>query len=257
MENKSKINIQHILALVSIGAMAYIFADIIHEAIGHGITSLIVGNKIILLTSVFFRSERHSFITDALGPILNLVAGLLIWGVIRQVNLQNLYIRLLVVFTTAFNFFWFSWMCLYCGITNKGDFAFYFPTQTTLLIWRIALVVIGFISYYFTFQATSKQIKRQYIPAAVNLRQLFLIPYFSSGIAAIIAVSFYKPIRFENFYEAFMFPMFLPSLFLLRQAGNTNQSDRKYILAQQTPIIFSGLILFILFCLTIGHGIKP
>jgi hypothetical protein len=236
--------------------MAYVFADIIHEAIGHGLTSLILGNKIILLTTVYFRSETHSFITDAFGPILNLVAGLTIWTVLKQANFSNLYIKLLLILTMTFNFFWFSWMCIYSGITNKGDFAFYISGQTELYFWRLFLIIVGLFAYYLTFKLILKRTEFQSLLATINIRQLFLIPYLSAGITALIAVSFYKPLLFDNFYEAFVFPMFLPTLFLARQMKNSNRIDIGYSYGQQKKLIILGLTLFILFCFTMGQGIK-
>jgi hypothetical protein len=247
----------HNLTLVSIGAIAYVFADIIHEAIGHGVTCLILGNKITLLTSVYFRSEPHSFITDSFGPILNLIAGLTIWIILKHLNVANLYVKLLLILTMVFNFFWFSWMCIYSGITNTDDFALYIPTQTMLFFWRLFLMLVGLSTYFFTFKLTLKRTELQSVLATINVRQLFLIPYLSAGIFAFIAVSFYRPLSFDSYYEAFVFPMFLPTIFLARQLENNSRIGKQYFYGHKKQIIFFGLTLLILFCLTMGQGIKP
>lgn len=236
--------------------MAYIFADIAHEAIGHGLTSLILGNKITLLTSVYFRSATHSFITDAFGPLLNMVAGLIIWTILKNSNISNFYVRLLLILTMAFNFFWFSWMCIYCGVTNKGDFAFYISGQNKLFIWRLFLIIIGFLSYFWTFKITLKTAKFQSLPVGMNVKEIFYIPYLAAGIFALIAVSFYPPLSFGNFYEAFLFPMFLPTLFLGRKMKNYNAIGKDYSFGQQGIIFLLGLVLIIIFCLTMGRGLK-
>jgi hypothetical protein len=257
MNNKDENILLHNLTLVFVGTMAYIFADIIHEAIGHGLTSLVLGNKITLLTSVYFRSETHSFVTDAFGPILNLLAGFTIWTVLKRVNISNLYIKLLLIYTMAFNFFWFSWMCIYSGITNKGDFAFYISGETELIIWRLILIIVGLFAYYMTFKLISKRTEFKSLSSTINIRQLFLIPYLAAGIFALIAVSFYRPLSFGNFYDAFVFPMFLPTLFLQRQSRGDNNLGRNYSFGQQRSLIISGITLIILFCLTMGQGIRP
>ncbi len=247
----------HNLTLVFIGALAYVFADIIHEAIGHGVTCLILGNKITLLTSVYFRSEPHSFITDLFGPILNLIVGLTIWIVLKQSNFTNLYIKLLLILTMAFNCFWFSWMCIYSGITNTDDFALYIPTQTKLFFWRLFLILVGLSAYFLTFKLTLKRTELQSVSPTINVRQLFLIPWLSAGAFAFIAVSFYRPLSIDSYYEAFVFPMFLPTIFLARQLENNNHTDKQYFYGHKKQIIFFGLALLILFCLTIGQGIQP
>ena len=246
----------HNLTLASIGVMAYVFADIIHEVIGHGLTSLILGNKITLLTSVYFRSEPHSFVTDIFGPIFNLVAGLTIRAVLKQVDISNLYIKLLLILTMAFNFFWFSWMCIYSGITNKGDFAFYVSGQTELYIWRLFLIISGLFTYYLTFKLTLKRTGFQSLSAKINIRQLFRIPYLAAGISALIAVSFYRPFSFDNYIEAFIYPMFFPILFLSRQLKNSKRIDKAYSFGLQEKLILLGLTLAIFFSLTMGKGLK-
>ena len=256
MEKNSTNIVLHNLTLIFIGIMAYIFADIIHEAVGHGLTSLILGNKINLLTTVYFRSEKHSYITDAFGPLLNLAAGLLIMAFLKRADIFNLYIKLLLILTMAFNFFWFSWMCFYGGLTNKGDFAFYISSKTGLFIWQLFLIIFGLLSYYISFTIIIKRTEFRYLLTVVNVRQLFLVPYLSAGIFALIAVSFYKPVSFNNFYEAFVFPMFLPTLFLSRYSKNSNSIDTKYSFTQQKSLILAGLTLVILFCLTMGRGVK-
>ncbi|WP_460474892.1 hypothetical protein [Emticicia fontis] len=237
--------------------MAYIFADIIHEAIGHGLTSLILGNKITLLTSVYFRSEKHSFITDACGPLLNLAAGLLVLVFLKRVNIADLYVRLLLVLTAAFNFFWFSWMCIYSGFTNKGDFAFYISSPIGVYVWQFFLIISGFLSYYLTFNSIIKRTGFQSVSTIIDSDRLFLIPYLAAGIFSFIAVSFYLPWSFNNFYEAFVFPMFLPTVFLSIQPKNSIPIEKNYTFEQQKILILAGIILLIVFCLTMGIGIRP
>jgi hypothetical protein len=140
--------------------------------------------------------------------------------------------------------------------TNKGDFAFYISGQTELFIWRLFLIISGLLFYYLTFKLTFKRTEFKNLAGGINSRQLFSIPYLSEGISALVAVSFYRPLLFDNFYEAFVFPMFLPTLFLGRQIRNNKNSDKKYSFGQQKNLIILGLTLFTLFCLTMGQGIK-
>lgn len=257
-----QLNVRHNLTLISIGVIAYVFADIMHEVIGHGFTSLILGNKITLISSVYFRSTPHSFIADAFGPITNLFTGILIWFVLETISIKNFYLKLLLLIAMAFNFFWFSWLCIYGGITYTDDFAFNVSTETMLLVWRILLILIGIFSYRVAFFCTAKiasQLPRNF--SVKLLRQLFSIPYLSACIAALVAVSFYTPVSFDSYYEAITFPMFLPIIFIPAQLRKTtsfeNNTDTTFLKKQQTIIIITGLLFFIAFCLTSGKGIKP
>jgi hypothetical protein len=247
--------------------MSYIIADIAHEAIGHGGACLIAGGKITMLTSVYFRSETHSFITDAFGPLTNLVIGLLLWTLLRRANHFKAYTQLLLLHTMTFNLFWFSWLCFYAGITNKGDFAFDIGGDTELLAWRIFLVVIGIIFYRtFLYLIVSVALKIfnsfKHNFSKQGLRQLFLIPYLSAGVSALIAVSFFSPHSSETFIEAINFPMFFPMLLIPRYLRKSNKHfyeetcdlDEPFLTKRQMNFIFYGAIIFTIFCCTMGRG---
>jgi hypothetical protein len=260
LNRKQKDLMFHYLTLIAIGTISYVIADIAHEAIGHGGVCLLTGGKIALLTSVYFRSEVHSFITDTFGPLANLVTGLLIWTHLRKVNYSKIYFQLLLLHTMTFNFFWFSWQCLYTGITNKGDFAFDIKGTTELLSWRILLIIIGILSYSSSFYLIVKISQKILNPLKNNisrkqLRQLFLIPYLAAGVSALFAVSFFHPQTFNTFLEAFVFPMFFPMLLIPGYLKNFNQViNEPFLDDQQIKIIISGLIIFVVFCLTMGRG---
>jgi hypothetical protein len=260
MNQHAKYRLFHLLTLISIGTISYILADIIHEVIGHGVTCLLLGGQITLLTSVYFRSQTHSFITDTFGPLANLTTGFLIWTFLRKINYFKIYNQLLLLHTMTFNFFWFSWQCFYTGITNKGDFAYDIRGTTELLIWRILLIIVGILSYSGSFylivkvfQKTFKTFKNSI--SRQQLRQLFLIPYLAAGVSALVAVSFFHPQTFNTFLEAFVFPMFFPMLLIPRYLQNFNRVvDEPFLNNQQIKIVFSGLIIFVVFCLTMGRG---
>ncbi len=269
LKQRSRKKIYHYLTLVSIGTISYIIADIAHEAIGHGGACLIAGGKITLLTSVYFRSQTHSFITDAFGPLTNLGIGLLLWTLLRGANHFKAYTQFLLLHSMTFNLFWFSWLCFYAGITNKGDFAFDIKGTAELLSWRIFLVAIG-ISFYRIFlqlivsAALTIFNSREHHFSKQQLRQLFLIPYLSAGVSALIAVSFFTPHSSDTFIEALNFPMFFPMLLIpkyLRKSDEnlykgTSDLDESFLTKHQMNFIFYGVIIFTVFCCTMGRGIR-
>ncbi|TXF75016.1 hypothetical protein [Chryseobacterium sp.] len=246
-------NILHSLTLIFIGVLAYIFADIVHEAIGHGLTSLILGNRITLLSSVYFRSQPHSFITDAFGPLLNLFVGILLLIVLKKISFSEFYVKPLFIIAYLFQMFWFSWMCIYAAVTDSGDLAFYFPQEKSAYVWRAVLVLIGFSAYWFSFQSTSKIIQSS---AKLKNRTFYIIPYWSAGVAALFAVSFYRPFSVENLYEALVFPVFSPMLFLGRKSELADWKRKEELYIGNITIIISGVVIFTVFCLTMGVGLK-
>ncbi len=97
MDHNFKVKLYHRLALISTAIMSYLIANISHEAVGHGGACLIAGGKITLLTSVYFRSKVHSYVTDAFGPLANLAAGLLLWMLLLKVKGIKFYTKLFFV----------------------------------------------------------------------------------------------------------------------------------------------------------------
>ena len=69
--------------LVAVSAVSFIVACVAHEAIGHGGMCLAVGGRIRLLTSVYFSGTNGGALTDAAGPLMNLVAGAVCWALAR------------------------------------------------------------------------------------------------------------------------------------------------------------------------------
>ena len=68
----------------------------------------------------------------------------------------------------------------------------------------------------------------------------------------------FKPLSFDNFYEAFTLPMFLPMLFIpgylkaQSEPVNSLASSKGF----QLSIIGFGLVLLIAFCFTMGKGMR-
>ncbi len=65
-EQKSKL-----FTLAMTGILSYMITDVIHEVIGHGGVCFIIGSKINLLTSAYFKSSPGNIFVDIGGPIAN------------------------------------------------------------------------------------------------------------------------------------------------------------------------------------------
>jgi hypothetical protein len=112
--------INSIIASAFIGIAAYVCTDVIHEVIGHAATNLITGKEIKLLTSVYFRSEPGTVITDLSGPALNLAFSLLIYFILKTKLNKPLLPSLFLLFLMTFNFFWFSGTILESGYSKQA-----------------------------------------------------------------------------------------------------------------------------------------
>jgi hypothetical protein len=185
------------LGVLCCGALAFVFSSLAHEAIGHGGAALLAREKITLLTSVFFNASDAQPITDAAGPIMNfLVAGFCI--LLRSRNRpKSPHGKLLVTALAAVNLFWGFGYFLYCGITEKGDWAFLLRNPDSAKIWRSLLIIGGVIGY---IRSTSI-VRRLLLPfiefsnAGTPTRGVLRVPlllYLSAGGTACFAALFYR-----------------------------------------------------------------
>lgn len=245
--------IKNIITFSSIGAAAYILADIIHEVIGHSCTCILAGHKITLLTSVYFRSIPGSIFTDLGGPASNLIFGFLIYYIlIKKKNLPVL-LGFLLLLTMSYNFFWFSGTILQSSFSPTGDWTYAAKGLNIGLYAKPFLAAAGIAAYYFFIRV----VKTQYAIFKLNfpafpLKLFIYISYFAAVAAAVIAGLFYYPGRMHAAFEGLLEMIgSLPVLFI----GIGEKFKYTHYKTNQSPI-FNILIfaVFIVFCLTLGRG---
>lgn len=131
------------LYLAIVGILSYIVADTIHEVIGHGETCLFIGNKIELLTSVYFKSSPGSILVDIGGPVANLIFGLLTFYILTKTSFTKLFLFQV----TAYNLFWFAGTILHSSFNKTGDWTFAVKEIVSEPFGKIILITTGILSY--------------------------------------------------------------------------------------------------------------
>lgn len=185
-----------IITLFLTGTAAYLSSDLIYEVIGHCLTALIIGQKIELLSSVFFCSKPGSIIIDLAGPISNLLFGLIVYYIIKNKKTLSLNIKILLFLLMSYNFFWFSGTIVESIFNKTGDWT-YLMKQLNLGLWGgIILVSAGIIAYYLSIKLCKKIFKALIIDYSnFPFRQFIYYSYFGAMIAAAIAGVFFTPDR--------------------------------------------------------------
>ena len=131
------------LYLATVGILSYLVPDIIHEVIGHGGTCLIFGNKIELLTTVYFKSSPGNVFVDIGDPISNLIFGVLAFHFLRKTHFAKLFLFQI----TAYNLFWFWGTILHSAISRTGDWSFAVKEIVIEPFGKILLIFSGILSY--------------------------------------------------------------------------------------------------------------
>lgn len=237
--------------LTTVGILSYVVADIIHEVIGHGGTCLIIGNKIELLTSVYFKSSPGNILVDIGGPTANLIFGGLTFYILTRTSFAKLFLFQV----TAYNLFWFSGTILHSAISKTGDWTFAIKEIVSEPYRKILLITVGILFYiiilrvlnfYLSIKNKEQQIEH------LTKNNIFYSFLFAS-VAAFVAGLFFQSDSLHSAVEGLLeMAASLPILFL--KFGD-NSFDKKYIFR---PNYFFGLTVFLFylaFCLTLGKGI--
>jgi hypothetical protein len=144
----------HAPTLAALSVLAFITADLTHEAMGHGGMCLALGRHITRLSSVYFHCSQGGPLTDAAGPLMNLAVGGLCWALARRIAPSALHWRVLLALAMAFNLFWGSGYLIYSAVTDSGDWSY--PLHDLGLqpvwLWRGLMAAAGLGLYYQTLR---------------------------------------------------------------------------------------------------------
>jgi hypothetical protein len=198
------------LTLIALGVVAFALTDVTHEALGHGLMTLLVRERAVLLTTCYFTSNGpYSHWIPAAGGLMNLVAGFVVLAVLHWSSRIELLQRYFLVLFAAFNlFFAFSYPA-YSGLTMFGDWATVTQTLQPAWLWRTLLVVVSVVGYYASmrllawplapFAGVTGDIKDQLhadpsvrFPSRARIARLTWIPY-AAAIALACAAGARNP----------------------------------------------------------------
>ncbi|SHG83914.1 hypothetical protein SAMN04488109_2077 [Chryseolinea serpens] len=243
-----KINLFYV---ATTGILSYMIADILHEVVGHGVTCIIIGNKVELLTSVYFKSSPGNAAVDIGGPFANLIFGCLTFYVLRKTS----FARLLLFQVAAYNLFWFSGTILHSAISN-GDWTFAINEIIAEPFGKLLLIISGILSYILVIRYLNT-----YLDAALKnnqgeplAKQDIFVSFLFAAAAALLAGLLFKPDRLQAAMEGLLeMAASLPILFL-KFRENSFAENHNF-----SRLRFFGLIvcvLYLFFCLTLGQGIS-
>jgi|SRR5882724_107254 len=244
-----------VTTLAAIGVLSHIVADVIHEVIGHAGTALVSGGRIILLTSVFFRSDPGSRFVDAAGPTANLIPGFLFLGLSKRT--QTGAIGFFFLLAAAFNLFWCAGYFLFSAGVNQGDWALVIRGWPLPLLWRTILFGLGPALYAFAIRQTLSSMARlSDQPGTLeNSRRVLFVPYFAAGVAAIVAALFSRVDSANAFGGAIREAFLTNAVLLIMPHWMARRSNNGPVIHRDPRWIFAGLIAFVIFVLTMGRGV--
>ena len=185
------------LTLAALGVLAFALADVAHEALGHGLATVAVGGKAVLLTTCYFNSSGHySRWIPAAGGLMNLAVGGVSLAALRLFSRMGSLLRYFLILVAAFNLFFAFGYPAYSGVAQFGDWAAVISGCEPHWLWRLMLVVVAVGGYYGSMRLLAKPISA-YAGSAreptrglldkARLPRITLIPYVAAMILACLA----------------------------------------------------------------------
>ena len=174
------------LTIVSLAILACILQDILHEGLGHGVTAWLSGARLVTISTVAMQSDISTRWISANGTIVNLIVAAIIWIILRS-RPANSTFRYFLILALAGNLFTGTGYFLFSGFTDFGDWAAVIKGFHPRWAWRVALIVIGLISYYASMLIVASELRPYQSSAYRRIRRLTWIPYFTDGILAAVA----------------------------------------------------------------------
>lgn len=233
----------------AIAAVAFIAACVAHEAIGHGGMCLAVGGRVTLLTSVYFRCTNGGPLTDAAGPLMNLIVGALCWSLARRRPLASPS-RLFFVLAMAFNLFWGAGYFIFSAVTNTGDWAFVLNglSLEPRWLWRLFMGSLGVFIY-----VRSIGIVRSCVPPGTPL----VVPYVVAGVVSCVAALFSAGPALPALREAAQESLGAAIGLLILSYRNTRQPHplpSPILVAHSIGWLLFSAVVTVLFFLLLGRG---
>ncbi len=183
--------------LVALGVLAFALTNVSHEALGHGLATLAVGGKAVLLTTCYFSSSgTYSRWIPAAGGLMNLAVGLGSLSASRFISRSNPLFRYFLVLVAAFNLFFAFGYPAYSGIARFGDWAAVISGYQPQWLWRVLLVVVAVAGYYGSMKllaralapfAETAGVRTGGLPDKTRLGRITRIPYIAAMILACLA----------------------------------------------------------------------
>lgn len=187
------------LTLVALGVLAFVVANVSHEAVGHGLATLAVGGKVDCITTCYVDSSgRYSKWIPAAGGLTNLAVGLGSLAFLRLRPHLRPILRYFFILVAAFNLFFAVGYPAYSGLARFGDWAGVIAGLNPSWLWRVLLVAVAVAGYYASMRLLIEPMA-PFAGAAENegampsapgrIREITLIPYIASMVVACLAAS--------------------------------------------------------------------
>jgi len=179
------------VTVASIGVIAYILGNILHEGLGHAGACVLTGGKVISVSAVAMDCSAENRLVIAGGTIMNVIAAAAFFFLGRIAGRNSAALRYFLWLSMTINMMEAAGYFLLSGIGGIGDWYMFIQGFTPQWAWRVALAVIGGVTYLLAVRFSILEL-RPFIGSdrrrrVVLARSLTLTPYFAGGVIECLA----------------------------------------------------------------------
>lgn len=182
--------------VIAIAILAYTIANVVHEGLGHGGATLLLGARPTMFNAIFFNYDESTAsrtaqrLISAAGSVANLVIGLPLLAVAPRV--RSTHWRYFLWLFAAVNLLTVFGYLLYSGIGGFGDWYRVIEGLPAQMFLRGGMIVAGAFLYFIAaprllMPPLDPFLGRDPAVRVQRARTLSLVPYFAGGAALILA----------------------------------------------------------------------
>lgn len=246
-------NRDDIPSLIAIGAMVAICASLAHEAFGHGVSCMVDGGTVTLLTFMIFRCEGAGVFVDAGGPVGAFLVASLCLISLRQLRPKPSFASLFAYALGIQMMLWVWASMARQGIDGSDDWGYVAQQLGWGPGWRVAAITIGVIGYGFTIRIAAIL----GTPLASGRPERLLIPYASTCIFAVVFGAMWHGDRVESALDGFLSLGVAPLGYLLaiRAVARARTMPDTAAIGRSGVWLAVAGVTVIIFTLTIAQGV--
>jgi hypothetical protein len=249
----------HSGTVIAAGVLAATLAAVCHETLGHGLGCIAVGGRITLLTSIWFRCEGATSLTDAGGSITSLAGGIMAILFLLSFKIRSAVVRLILILFGGISLFWFAAQLIDHPIVNRDDWAFIARRMQWPWVWRPIMVGIGVAGYAAAVRLMFAVLRRKCAPG----RKAIWLSYAAATVSAVIAGLMWNAAPLTSAKEAFLTLGIAPLglLYANRMADREMPADTSETSDPRSPLprswtwIFVSMVVFGMFLAVQGRGL--
>ena len=151
------------LTLTVIAILAFIIADLSHEALGHGVVAYFIGAKHIVLSYTYLSTDLQRRSVSFSGPLVNLIEGLLALLLLRRFRMSAS-AEYFVFLLMNFNLLDWAAYFVYSGVLNSGDLGVVIAGLPHLGVIRFGMVLTGLALYWALMLVGGRELARFQLP---------------------------------------------------------------------------------------------